>query len=79
MRYHNGIPTIQLLGFEKQLTTRTLNNAARANGAKERQIPLNTFSFTGSGCATVSPDRSSSVVTVTGPAAPERTVFQRPF
>ena len=50
--------------FKKYLTNRSLNNAARANGAKGRQIPLNTFSFFGSDCVTVSSNRSSSGVTV---------------
>ena len=55
---------------EKHLTTCSLNNVARANGVKERHIPFNTFSFTRYGCVIVSPNRSPSGVTVTGPDTP---------
>ena len=63
--------------FKKQLTTHSLNNAARSIGAKDKKIPLITLSPTGFGCVTVSPNRSSPVVIVTGPGALDRTVLKR--
>ena len=63
----------------KHLTTRSLNNAACANGSNGWYIPLNTLSRFESCSVTVFGNCSISVVTVTSLATPERAVVQRYF
>jgi hypothetical protein len=63
---HTGTPASQLLVIRKMhLTTRSLNNAASANGAEEMKNCLSTILLCRSGFVTVWPNRLCPDITIT--------------